>query len=110
MRISILPSAVEDLAAGHQFYEQRETGLGAYFLDSLNADIDSLQIFGGIHAIHFGRYHRLLAKRFPFAVYYTVQHEMVFVRAVLDCRRDPKWIRRHLGESGDAGVKPTTTS
>lgn len=34
------------------------------------ADIDSLVVNTGIHPLYFGRYHRLLSKRFPFAVYY----------------------------------------
>ena len=39
---------------------------------------------------------RLMSKRFPFAVFYTVRGETVFIRAVLDCRRDPAWIRERL--------------
>ena len=37
-----------------------------------------------------------LSKRFPFAVFYTVRGETVFIRAVVDCRRDPAWIRERL--------------
>jgi len=96
MRIEILPSAMEDLADGRGFYDRQGTGLGEYFLRSLVADIDSLGTLGGVHSIHFGRYHRLLAKRFPFAVYYTVSEQSVYVHAVLDCRRDPQWIGKRL--------------
>jgi hypothetical protein len=39
---------------------------------------------------------RLLSRRFPFAVFYTFQNDTVFVQAVLDCRRDPAWIRERL--------------
>jgi hypothetical protein len=95
MNLSILPSALNDLADGFDFYEKQETGLGDYFLDSLFADIDSLKLYGGIHRKSFG-WHRSLAKRFPFAIYYEVKAEQIFVRAVLDCRRDPKWIRQKL--------------
>ena len=41
-------------------------------------------------------YHRLLAKRFPFAVYYRVIDNAVIVFAVLDCRRNPSWMREKL--------------
>ena len=92
MRIEILESATQDLVAGHAFYESQQSGLGSYFLDSLFADIDSLLLHSGIHAIHFDRYHRMLATRFPYAVYYAVDGETVRVYAVLDCRRDPDWI------------------
>jgi hypothetical protein len=49
VKIEILPSAREDLAADFVFYEKQQPGLGAYFLDSLFTDIDSLAIHGGIH-------------------------------------------------------------
>jgi hypothetical protein len=88
MKIKILESATQDLLQGYHFYEQQEKGLGNYFLDSLFSDIDSLQIFAGIHSLIFGK-NRLLAKRFPFAVYYSIQRDIVLVHAVLDCRQNP---------------------
>ena len=97
MRIEILDLAVEDLAEGFRFYEEREPGLGEYFLSTLVSDIESLAIFGGMHRQVYRDFHRLLSKRFPFAVYYTVEGEVVKIRAIVDCRRDPLWIREHLG-------------
>src|ERR1041385_4845873 len=95
MKIAILPSARDDLADGFRFYEQQQEGLGAYFLDSLFSDIDSLRLYAGIHRKVFG-FHRLLSKRFPFAIYYSEDTGTAFVRAVLDCRREPGWIKRKL--------------
>jgi hypothetical protein len=96
VKVRILASASRDLVDGYRFYESQAEGVGTYFLDSLFADIDSLLISAGMHAVHFGRYHRLLSKRFPFAVYYRVQDRTVYVYAVLDCRRNPAWIRKRL--------------
>lgn len=98
MRIEILDEAQQDLIEGFYFYEDREAGIGAYFLDCLFSDIDSLLVYAGIHKIVFG-YRRCLSKRFPFAIYYTVEQDLVRVHAVLDCRRNPTWIRRRLMES-----------
>jgi hypothetical protein len=95
VRIEILAEARDDLLAGFQFYERQARGLGKYFRDSLSADIDSLAIHGGVHAKVFG-YHRSLSKRFPFAIYYGVEENVVRVRAILDCRRNPSWISRKL--------------
>lgn len=96
MRIQILPSAQADLVAGYEFYEEKEIGLGSYFLKHLLSEIDSLETTAGIHAVHFGRYHRHLAGRFPWAIYYTCESDVAYVDAVLDCRRDPRWIRERL--------------
>ncbi len=75
------------------FYEKQGEGLGGYFFDSLFSDIDSLLLYAGIHPMVFG-YHRMLAKRFPYAIYYRFEKEtLVVVRRVLDLRRDPKKIK-----------------
>jgi hypothetical protein len=95
MIVEIVDAAEIDLEEGFHFYERQSSGLGSYFLDSLYSDIDSLAYFGGIHCIVFG-YYRLMSKRFPFAVYYKVSGDTVMVMAVLDCRRNPSWIRKRL--------------
>jgi plasmid stabilization system protein ParE len=95
MRIKILSTAEGDLEDGYRFYESQAGGLGTYFLDTLYSDIDSLAYFAGMHRVVLG-YHRLLSKRFPFAVYYRVTEDTALVFAVLDCRRNPSWIRAKL--------------
>ena len=96
MNIKIIESAKEDLKEGYYFYESQEIGLGNYFLESLYSDIEPLKLYSGIHSIQFGEYHRLLSKRFPFAIYYRTDNKDIIVYAVLDCRRNPAWIRKKL--------------
>lgn len=96
MKIKVLKSASQDLIDGYWFYEKQSEGLGAYFLDTLYSDIDSLAIYGGIHPIYFDKYNRALSKRFPFAIYYRLENHTVLVYAILDCRRNPAWIRKRI--------------
>lgn len=98
MEIRLLESAKEDLRDGWFFYEKQSTGLGEYFLDCVQVDVSSLRIFAGIHEVAEG-FHRMLVKRFPFAVYYLKEGRRVDVYAVLDCRRDPDWITNRLKSS-----------
>lgn len=96
MSIRILASASEDLDRGRIFYARQGAGLGEYFLDSLASDIDSLALYAGIHPKVFG-YHRLLSKRFPYAVYYQINRNRdVIVWRVLDLRQNPIRIQRAL--------------
>ncbi|MHB1309435.1 MAG: type II toxin-antitoxin system RelE/ParE family toxin [Limisphaerales bacterium] len=96
MRIRILDSALEDLDRGRLFYERQREGLGVYFMDSLFSEIDSLVLYAGLHRQVFG-FHRALAKRFPYAVYYRVEADaVVLVWRVLDLRQAPERIRRAL--------------
>jgi hypothetical protein len=96
MRVQILDTAEEDLVEGYWFYERQQPGLGAYFRDSIYADLGALEKTAGVHRIVYKNYHRALATRFPFALYYSVSEQTAFVHAVVDCRRDPTWIRGHL--------------
>lgn len=89
MLVRILDEARKDLEQGASFHEAQLPGLGAYFLDSLFSDVDSLLIYAGVHVRAHG-FHRFLSRRFPFAVYYLVDNDVVSVYAVLDCRRNPK--------------------
>ena len=98
MKIEILDEAQEDLIQGFRFYEGHEPGLGTYFLDCLFSDIDSLLLYAGIHQIVY-TYRRCLSKRFPFAIYYSREGEVVRVHAVLDCRTNPLWVRTRLKAS-----------
>jgi plasmid stabilization system protein ParE len=89
VKIKILPSALEDLDRGRRFYSRQGKSVGDYFLDSLFSDIDSLELYAGVHMKVFD-YHRLLAKRFPYAVYYKVDGDVCVVFRVLDCRQEPE--------------------
>ncbi|HXT10689.1 MAG TPA: type II toxin-antitoxin system RelE/ParE family toxin [Candidatus Angelobacter sp.] len=100
MRLEILDLAKDDLIDGYRFYERSEEGLGNYFLVNLYSDIERLKFFGGIHRRVHGGFFRALSKRFPFAIYYTVEEKIVRVRAVVDCRRNPSWLRKHLKKAG----------
>ncbi|HCM24992.1 MAG TPA: hypothetical protein DIC34_00325 [Treponema sp.] len=98
MNVRINEEAEQDLIDGFQFYEMQGQGLGDYFLNSLFAEIDSLHLYAGIHPIHFG-YHRLLSKRFPYAVYYQCENGTVMIWAVLDCRQDPSKTQTRLADT-----------
>ena len=95
MNLRILESAFNDLAEGRDFYERQGEGLGGYFLDSLFSDMDSLALYAGIHRKVLG-FHRLLSKRFPYAIYYQFENEQAVVYRVLDLRQEPRKIRAGL--------------
>ena len=96
MRITLHSEAKKDLIDGYCFYENQEETIGHYFLDYLYSDIDSLIITAGTHQKSYNNLYRMLSKRFPFAIYYTITNETIQVEAILDCRKKPAWIRKRL--------------
>jgi len=95
LNIKILSDAEVDIVNGMNFYESQRNSLGNYFFDSIISDIESLYIYAGIH-IKIQGFYRLLSKRFPFAIYYKIKNDTIFVYAVLDCRSNPTWINNKL--------------
>ena len=100
MDIRLLDGAKEDLRNGWFFYERQAQGLGDRFLDAIEADVRQLPAYAGIH-LQVDGFHRMLIKRFPFALYYLIEEGSIDIYAVLDCRRDPSLIRERL-----AGLTP----
>lgn len=96
-QVVVLADAAEDIESARDFYEEQEPGVGKYCVDSLLTDIESLARFSGIHSLHL-KFHRMLASRFPFGIYYREYGEETQVFAVLDLRRNPNWIRKELGK------------
>jgi hypothetical protein len=95
MTVIVLDSAAEDIIAGRDFYNDREPGMGEYFVGCIQSDLPLLADYAGIHSVHFGFY-RMLSRRFPFGIYYEIEGHNVIVYAILDMRRDPLWLRAEL--------------
>ncbi len=94
-KIIAIEEVKNDLDVGEEFYDLQELGVGSYFRNCIIADIESLWLYAGIHAKHFGLY-RMLSARFPYAIYYDIQRDVAIVAAVLDVRRNPIWIHQEL--------------
>jgi hypothetical protein len=72
MHIKIFDDAQEDILVSTLFYESQQEGVGDYFLDSINSDIESLHLYTGIHPKRFGYYY-FLSKRFPYTILLSVR-------------------------------------
>jgi len=94
-QVVVLADAAEDIEAARDFYEAQQSGIGQYCVDALLVDIESLDRLSGIHPIRF-EFHRMLASRFPFGIYYREHENLTQVVAVLDLRGHPNWIRKEL--------------
>ena len=98
MTLRILSLAEADLLNGFRFYERQSSGVGLYFLDHLlriSSRCDSMRGFTERFLATIERFR----KRFPFAVYYDLHEDEIRVWRVLDCRRDPYWIKVRLRQA-----------
>ena len=93
--IVVLKEVANDLNAGRDFYALNGASVGDYFWDSMISDIESLVIYAGVHERIRGLY-RMLAKRFPYSIYYEIADDIAYVIAVLPMRRNPIWVTSKL--------------
>jgi Tfp pilus assembly protein PilF len=87
--------ANEDLFIAKNFYDEQAQNLGAYFIQNLLLDIESLKFYAGIHERKHN-YFKMLVKRFPYAVYYDIEDKTVVIHAILDLRQNPLSIEKRL--------------
>lgn len=99
-RVVVLSEAAADLEEAGGFYDTKETGAGDYCIGSLTTDIESLSLLHGVHRMEH-EFHRMLARRFPFGIYYRETSDETQVVAVLDLRRDPSWLHEELLKRSD---------
>ena len=89
------PSVDLDVEAAFEWNENERPGLGAEFLDELRASYYRVADGPLKYQVLRGGIRRALLKRFPYAVYFAIEADIVVVVAVLHASRDPaKWQRR----------------
>jgi plasmid stabilization system protein ParE len=89
-------AALGELKEATLYYEEKENGLGAVFLDEVDAVVD--KILRHPHAWHpvSARTRRCRTHRFPFGLLYQIRSDEILITAVMDLRRDPTRWRRLL--------------
>lgn len=94
-RIEAEPTVEIDIEAAFEWYQAEQPGLGLEFLNQLRAvyhrildgPLNYQELRSGIR--------RVLTKRFPYAIYFAIEDEVVLVVAVLHTARDPaEWQSR----------------
>jgi plasmid stabilization system protein ParE len=89
------PRADPDVEATFDWYEREQAGLGREFLADLRATYDRVADSPLAYQDLRSGIRRALVRRFPYAVYFAVESDVVVVLAVLHVSRDPaEWQRR----------------
>jgi plasmid stabilization system protein ParE len=88
-RIEAAPSVEADIEAAFEWYEAEQPGLGLEFLDELRAVyyriLDGPLKYQGLRS----GIRRVLTKRFPYAIYFAIEGQVILIVAVLHTARDP---------------------
>ena len=95
LEVIINPAAQVDIDEAFVWYEKTLDNLGFEFLLSLDATIESIRRNPEYAGFSYSNVRSAILMRFPFAVYYIVEENKIFVLAVLHHSRNPQqWKRR----------------
>jgi len=93
-RLISVPRADLDVEAAFEWYENERSGLGFEFLDELRAAYNRIAEGPLKYQLLRSGIRRALLKRFPYAVYFAIEDDVVVVVTVLHASRDPaEWQR-----------------
>ena len=90
-RVIIRPNAEVDLRKAWSWYETQRAGLGDELLIEIGAAIHRLETDPEQSPFYYRDFRRLLARRFPYKVFYCVEGERVIVFRILHAKRKHQW-------------------
>ena len=88
-RLVSAPYADLDVEAAFEWYENERAGLGLEFLDELRATYNRIADGPLKYLLIRSGIRRALLRRFPYAVYFAVEGDVLVVLTVLHASRDP---------------------
>ena len=98
MQIRFLPEAEAELIEAAQWYREQAVGLDYEFLRCIDDALAKIGRVPRIFPVVHRQLRRALVKRFPYAIFFEVQGEIVLVYAVFHFSRNPKdWKMRSGG-------------
>jgi toxin ParE1/3/4 len=98
-RTIIRPEAEADLSNAFSWYEDKRAGLGYDFLLQVEAGLKFIERSPEIHNVGYRGTRTHLTKRFPYKIIYLIEHETVFIIAVLHWKRSPELIGKRVDAS-----------
>ncbi|MFH1215875.1 MAG: type II toxin-antitoxin system RelE/ParE family toxin [Pseudomonadota bacterium] len=89
MKLCYTDRARLDLEIAFRWYENQRHGLGFEFLDCVEAALHTVLQMPKLYAKHHESFRRVLTRRFPFSIFYTIEKKEIIVHAIFDNRQDP---------------------
>lgn len=93
----VTPEAEADILQGYRSYNEKQSGLGARFLDEIEKSFDRIEPRPNQYQQVEPDIRRAVVHTFPYLVFYTVSADLVHILAVIHGAQDPAYIKSRLG-------------
>ena len=90
MRVILRPAAAADVEDAISWYQRQRPALGTEFLEAVNAALKVIAQKPRLAPLVQRHTHRSLLRRFPYAIYYCIEGDLVVVVACMHGRRNPQ--------------------
>jgi plasmid stabilization system protein ParE len=94
--LQFLPEVEEDLIGSYVWYEAKSAGIGEDLLRMFYAGASEILHNPMLCQKVYSAFRRRLLRRFPYAIYFTIEGDQVTVVGVFHCARDPRAIKAEL--------------
>ena len=91
MTFTFHPEAETEFNAAIKYYEEIEPSLGYDFALEVRATVNRAILSPRAWSIIDGEIRRSLVNRFPYGVLYSVEHEKIYIVAVMNLHRHPDY-------------------
>ena len=91
-----LSAAEEEMSEAAEFYEAAYVGLGRDYLEDVQQVIDTLRTHPEIGTPVGGELRRMLLRRFPFSLIYSVEVDAILIVSVAHHRQRPGYWKSRL--------------
>ncbi len=94
--LRFLPEVEEDVINGYVWYEEKSRGLGEDFLRMFYASANDFLLNPLLYPKVHQEFRRRLLRRFPYAIYFMVDNDLVIVYGLFHCARNPQLVLTEL--------------
>lgn len=94
--LRFLPEVEDDAIGGFSWYETKSPGLGEEFLRMFYASTCEIPRNPFLYRKAYKEFRRCLLRRFPYAIYFTINNDRVIVAGLFHCARDPHGVGSSL--------------
>ena len=96
LEVTLHEDADEEFKAEAVFYESRQPGLGAIFIQRVAEGFDSILAHPLAGQLLFDDFRRRLIRQFPYSIVYRIEDQQIFVLAVAHWSRTPGYWKARI--------------
>jgi hypothetical protein len=91
VKVTFHPEAAQELEEAALYYEDCQLGLGKQLTLEIEAAVNLITAFPQAWIIIETPVRRVLVRRFPFGLLYTIRHNDIYILAVMHLNREPNY-------------------